>query len=166
MAGSGARPTWFVVNVSEAPTVQSPVFGTRVNFEPERGYFPHVGFKVQILEPGQPNCYYHRETSQEGCLVLSGECSAVIEDQEITLRKGDFVYLGPGSTHVFLGSGANGCVLALFGARHPLPRITYPVAERAGRLGAGVEEETDDPRKAYAGLPGWEPGTPPAEPPW
>jgi hypothetical protein len=57
-------------------------------------------------------------------------------------------------------------VLALFGARHPLPQITYPVSERAAQLGAAAAEETDDPRKAYAGLQGWQAAAPPAESPW
>jgi uncharacterized cupin superfamily protein len=166
MAGSGEQPTWFVVNITEAATVRSPDFGTRVNFEPERGFFPQVGFKVQILDPGQPNCYYHRETSQEGCLVLTGQCTALIEDQEIALNPGDFVYLGPGTTHVFVGSGEGTCVIALFGARQPRPKITYPVSARARSLGAGVKEETDDPRQAYAQLAGWQPGTPPGQIPW
>jgi uncharacterized cupin superfamily protein len=165
MAGT-VEPTWFVVNLTQATTVQSPVFGTRVNFEPERGFFPHVGFKLHILAPGQPNCYYHRETSQEGCLVLSGQCTALIEGQTIGLDRGDFVYLGPGTTHVFVGSGDRECVLALFGARQPLPKISYPVSGDARALGAGVDVETDDPRTAYAQLPGWQPSPPPPEIPW
>ena len=34
-------------------------------------------------------------------------------------------------------------------------RVKYPVSELAQRYGAGVAEETDEPRQAYAAFPEW-----------
>ena len=38
------------------------------------------GVNIQVVHPGQPNCYYHGEEGQEDFLVLSGECLLLIEE--------------------------------------------------------------------------------------
>ena len=48
-----------------------------------------------MLEPGQPASVYHVESVQEAFLVLSGECLAVIDGEERTLRAWDFVHCPP-----------------------------------------------------------------------
>ncbi len=73
-------------------------------FEGKPG-FPQLGFHLEVLEPGQPNCMYHGESDQEGFLVLSGECIAIIEGEERHLRAWDFVHCPPWTEHVFVGAG-------------------------------------------------------------
>lgn len=44
-------------------------------FESPAGFwFPQFGFKLVVLESGQPNGLYHAENQQEAFLLLSGEC--------------------------------------------------------------------------------------------
>ena len=40
----------------------------------ERRAFAELGFHIEVLLPGQPNCMYHGESDQEDFLVVSGEC--------------------------------------------------------------------------------------------
>jgi uncharacterized cupin superfamily protein len=148
---SGLRPEragWFVVNVSEAAGTHTDDFGAGVRFEGgER--FPGIGINVRLLQPGQPNALYHRESAAEAFLVLSGECTAVIEEQERTLRKGDFLYTPPETAHVIVGAGEGPAVVLMAGARPERSEISFPVSEAASRYGASVDRETDDVREAY-----------------
>jgi hypothetical protein len=41
----------------------------------------------------------------------------------------------------------------MMGHRPPDAKINYPVSEVAAKYGASVDEETDDPRMAYARRP-------------
>jgi hypothetical protein len=41
-------------------------------------------------------------------------------------------------------------VILITGARSPDEQLLYPVSELAGRYGASAEEETPDPKQAYA----------------
>jgi len=68
---------WFVVNVADAAGMHTDRFGDACRFEVAAARFPEFGINVRVLQPGQPNCLYHRESSQEAFLVLSGECIAV-----------------------------------------------------------------------------------------
>jgi len=52
--------------------------------------------------------------------------------------------------HVFVGAGDGPCIVLAVGARRRGRALVYPVNEAASRHGAGVEEETSDPRVAYA----------------
>ncbi len=65
-AGEG----WFVVNVRDAAWRTHDTFGASTRFEDLAAEFPHLGICVRVLEPGQPNCLYHREAGQEDFLVL------------------------------------------------------------------------------------------------
>jgi uncharacterized cupin superfamily protein len=87
---------------------------------------------------------------QEDFLVLAGECIAVVDGEERRLRAWDFVHCPAGTDHVFVGVDAGPCAILMVGARRDDAEITYPVSEAAGRYGASVDEETDDPRAAYA----------------
>src|SRR4051794_30832876 len=80
-AGDG----WFVLNVRDAAWVRHDVFGARCAFEAdgrmakerpelEVQHHPQVGFKLHILQPCKPSTMYHRESDQEGFLVLRGAC--------------------------------------------------------------------------------------------
>lgn len=151
-AGVGpASDGWFIVNVAEAEGMRSERFGAGVRFESMAQPFPEFGINVRVLEPGQPACLYHREDAQEAFLVLSGECVAVVEDEERQLRKGDFLYCPPWTAHVIAGAGTGPSSVLMAGTRKAEDRVHYPVSEVAARYGASVAEPTDDPLVAYAG---------------
>ena len=93
---------------------------------------------------------YHGEDAQEDFLVLSGECLLIVEGQERLLKAWDFVHCPPWTEHIFVGAGEGPCVVVGVGARRKGRGIVYPANETASRHGAGVDEETSDPRVAYA----------------
>jgi uncharacterized cupin superfamily protein len=153
-AGEG----WFVVNAREAAWIHNEKFGAGATFEGE-SEFPQVGVNVQVLWPGQPNGYYHREDYQEDFLIVSGECLLLIEGQERPLRAWDFVHCPPNTEHIFVGAGDGPCAFVGIGARRAGEYVAvYPVSELALRHGAGVAEETASPDIAYAGVPDTTPG--------
>jgi uncharacterized cupin superfamily protein len=141
---------WFVVNVRDACWWRNDAFGTAVVFEADDRRFPQLGINIQVLEPDQPNCMYHRESLQEGFLVLHGECLLLVEGQERRLGAWDFFHCPPGTDHVFVGAGDGPCAVLMVGARSSDEEIVYPVSELALRHHAGVPEETPEPRVAYA----------------
>ena len=144
---------WFVVNVADAEAFKTDRLGDAVMFEDRRVRpFPDFGINVHVLQPGQPNANYHREDAQEVFLVLSGECVAIVEDEEQPLRKGDFLYTPPGTAHVLVGAGDGPCAILMAGARKPEKALFYPVSETAARYGASVSEETADEARAYEGM--------------
>jgi uncharacterized cupin superfamily protein len=147
-AGEG----WFVVNAREAEWIHNEKFGAGVVFEGE-SRFPHYGINIQVLWPGQPNCYYHAEEGQEDFLVLSGECILLVEGEERPLRAWDFVHCPPWTEHVFVGAGDGPCAIVGVGARNAGEGLVYPVSEVALRHGAGVKEEATTGKVAYADAP-------------
>jgi uncharacterized cupin superfamily protein len=172
--GSGLAPVspgWFVVNVAEAAWIRNEAFGGRCVFEStervlqdrpdlQPQQFDQVGYTLAVLEPGKPTGMYHAESSQEGFLVLAGECLLRTEDEERPLRAWDFVHCPPGTRHAFVGTGDGPCVIFMTGARREDGTIVYPVSETARVRGAGVETETDKPREAYAPFTHWRLGRP------
>jgi uncharacterized cupin superfamily protein len=154
---SGLEPEgqgWFVVNARDAAWwSHRDVFGYGCPFgSRDESIFPQLGITLRVLQPGEPNCRYHRESQQEDFLVLSGECLVLIEGQERRLGAWDFVHCPGGTNHVFVGAGDGPCVILMTGARLDEGEIVYPVEELALRHGAGVETEAHDPRDAYADL--------------
>jgi len=149
VAGAG----WFVVNVAEARAVAVEGSGAYVPFEPQGERFPDYGINIQVLPPGEPNALYHSESVQEDFLVLSGECLAIVEDEEIRLRAWDFVHCPAGTSHVFVGAGDGPCAILMVGARGEGATVHYPVSEVAARHGASVRMPTDSAREAYADWP-------------
>ena len=71
------RGGWFVINVQDSKWATNPAFGRRCILEQD-GKFPQTGVGIHVLEPGQPNCRYHREEAQEDFLVLQGECTLLV----------------------------------------------------------------------------------------
>jgi uncharacterized cupin superfamily protein len=130
--------------------------------------FPDLGITLAVLEPGRPSGLYHAESAQEDFLVLAGECVAIIEGEERSLRQWDFLHCPAGTRHTFVGAGDGRCVLFMVGARVPGKTIVYPRSEAALRRGAGVAEETPSPDEAYSAFPHWQPGRsgPAEELPW
>jgi uncharacterized cupin superfamily protein len=167
-SGSGLAPAsdgWFVVNVRDAEWWSADTRGARCAFESEYGdapvEFPQLGINVTVLEPGQTSLY-HAEENQEAFLVVSGECSLLVEGEERRLRPWDFFHSPPWTEHAFVGAGDEPCVIVMVGSRTG-PGVRYPASELAARHGASVAEETSDWRKAYANVepfrrerpPGW-----------
>jgi quercetin dioxygenase-like cupin family protein len=167
-SGSGLTPVsqgWFVVNVAEAEWWFAESRGARCAFENEYGdqpvEFDQLGVNVTLLEPGQ-TILYHAEANQEAFLVLAGECTLLVEEEERRLRPWDFFHAPPWTEHGFVGAGDGPCVLLMAGSRSS-PAVRYPRSEPAARYGASVAMETSDWRQAYATIepfrrqrpPGW-----------
>jgi uncharacterized cupin superfamily protein len=152
-SGSGLAPAadgWFVVNVRDVEWWTSKAFGSGCVFESREFSFGQFGINLSVLEPGEPNCLYHSESQQEAFLVLSGECRLLIDGEERLLRAWDFFHCPAGTEHVFVGAGGGPCVILMTGARTDDEQLLYPVSELAARYGASAEEETPDPKQAYA----------------
>ena len=147
-AGEG----WFVVTAPEAEWIHNEKFGAGVVFEGE-SRFPHYGINIQVLWPGQPNCYYHAEEGQEDFLVLSGECILLVEGEERPLKAWDFVHCPPWTEHVFVGAGDGPCAIVGAGARNAGEGLVYPVSEVALSRSAGVKEKATTGEVAYADAP-------------
>jgi len=153
------RDGWFVKNVKDATWLQHEAFGKVCRFDIENP-FPQVGVHIFLLEPGKPNCRYHREEAQEDFLVLAGRCRLLINGEERLLGQWDFFHCPPGVEHVFVGAGDGPCVVLMVGARSEDEQLLYPVSELAGRYGASAEVETPDPGVAYAAFERPTPGRP------
>lgn len=149
---------WFVVNARESRWKQEGPLGSYCTFEGKRR-FPQLGINVSVLGPGEAMGMYHRENAQEGFLVLSGECTLVVEGVERHLRAWDFFHCPGGTEHIIVGAGEEPAVVVAVGARGRGigGGLVYPVSGVAARHGASVEHETARPAEAYrairAGLP-------------
>lgn len=153
---SGFRPVsegWFVVNVRDARWTRSEPFGAACPFEGPEAWFRELGVRLRVLQPGQPNCLYHRESQQEDFLVLAGECLLLVEGKERPLRAWDFVHCPPNTEHVFVGAGNGPSVILMVGTRSDDEVLFYPVSELARAYGASAEHDTDSPEDAYAPYP-------------
>ena len=156
--GSGLRPEsegWFVVNVRDAQWLTSEdgekrATGSECPFESGDHWFRQYGIRIHVLPPGQSNGLYHAEKAQEDFLVLSGECTLLVEGEERTLRQWDFFHSPPGTEHIFVGAGDEPCVILMAGGRQMPWEVVYPKSELAAKYGASADEETSDPDKAYA----------------
>ena len=151
--GSGLAPAsdgWFVVNVRDTQWMTSDHFGSGCVFESREHSFPEFGINLAVLQPGQPNCLYHAESQQEAFLVLAGECRLLINGEERALKAWDFVHCPAGTEHVFVGAGEGPSTILMAGARSDDEQLHYPASELAARYGASSENDTRDPRQAYA----------------
>jgi uncharacterized cupin superfamily protein len=146
---------WFVLNLDEALAVKNEERGgATYPLESREARFRDFGANVQVIWPGEPNCYYHSENAQEGFLILSGECILVVEEQERQLRQWDYVHCPAGTRHVFVGAGDGPCAILMIGARSEDERIHYPISEVAAKYDGSTAKETEVPEEAYADWPG------------
>ena len=148
---------WFIVNARETQWWERDGRGVLCEFE-GAGFegatdFVQLGVNLTRLEPGEPMSMYHWEADQEDFLVLAGEALLLVEGEERTLRRWDFVHCPAGARHTIVGAGTGPCIVLAVGARD---RSTgpewgaYTVDAAAVRHGAGVEHETTNPEEAYA----------------
>ncbi len=78
-----AEEGWFVLNLADALAVRNETKGGAVYpLEPQRGPFTGFGVNVHVVWPGEPSAMYHSEGVREAFLVLSGECTLIVEEQE------------------------------------------------------------------------------------
>ena len=146
---------WFVLNLGDALAVRNEQKGgATYPLEPEGGPFTGFGVNVQVLWPGEPNGLYHSENVREAFLVLSGECTLLVEEHERPLRRWDFVHCPPGTNHIFVGAGDGPCSILMIGARSQDATLHYPVSELAAKHDASAAKETPNPDEAYADWPG------------
>jgi uncharacterized cupin superfamily protein len=143
----------FVINVADAEAVRFEGSGTYAAFEDPDDRFPDFGINIHMLDPGEPNAMYHAEGNQEDFLVLAGECKAIVNGEERTLRQWDLLHCPAGTEHVLVGAGSGPCWILMVGARNEGASTHYPVNEKAAKHGASVTEPTEDSRAAYAAWP-------------
>jgi uncharacterized cupin superfamily protein len=148
---------WFVRNVADTEWWVNEKFGSRTMLVPSGS---QVGARVHVFEPGKPSTLYHRESEQEGFLVIEGECLLVVEGEEVRLGPWDYFHCPPGTTHSLVGAGNGPCVMVTLGRRGEDGTILYARDETALRHEAGGEQDTDTPPVAYEPFPKWEPGRP------
>jgi quercetin dioxygenase-like cupin family protein len=166
--GEGRLPAgegWFILNLGEMAWETVPGFGVWRGFDwpgaPGEG--PGVGVHIHVLQPGETNGYYHAEAAQEGFIVLSGECLAVVEGQERPMRQWDYLHSPPGTAHITVGAGDGPCVILMFGSPDPRRTVEWIADATAARHGASVERTTGIDTEAYGDLPD-EVMTPPPAP--
>ena len=144
---------WFVLNARDSTWLHGSGRSAICDFEGNVIDFHQLGINITVLDPGVQMAMYHWEADQEDFLVVSGEALLVVEGEERPLRAWDFVHCPAGTNHVLVGAGESPCVVIAVGAREHSTGAgwgAYTVDEAALRHGAGVEEETTDPKQAYA----------------
>jgi uncharacterized cupin superfamily protein len=153
---------WFIANVADLGWETVPGGGAWCGFGSPNVPSPVLGIGVHVLWPGDTPGYYHAESNQEGFLVLSGECIAVVEGEEHRMRAWDYLHCPPGTAHITVGAGDGPCALLMVGTRSPDRAIRYLVEPAAAKYGAAVETESDSPREVYKDRP----PIAPAKSPW
>jgi uncharacterized cupin superfamily protein len=146
---------WFVLNLRDALAVRNEEKGgAAYPVEAREHPFGDFGVHVRVLPPGEPNALYHSEGVQEGFLVLSGECTLIVEEEERPLRQWDYFHCPADTRHVIVGAGKGPCTILMIGSRPEVETLLYPASEVAARYGASAAKETDVPDEAYADWPG------------
>ena len=142
---------WYVLNARQARWLHLGSFGgSDCHFEGDER-FGEFGFHLGVIQPGEPISMYHAEDHQEGFLVLSGECVAIVESEEVRLRAWDYFHCPAGTAHTLVGAGEGPCLVIGVGGRVGEDRTRYLPDPAAARHGAAVDVETCDPRVAYEG---------------
>jgi quercetin dioxygenase-like cupin family protein len=146
---------WFILNLGEMAWETVPGFGTWRDFDgPERdASTPSVAVHIHVLKPGEANGYYHAEAAQEGFLVLSGECIAIVEGQERRMRRWDYLHSPPGTAHITVGAGEEPCAILMFGSPDPSRKVEWIANEVAATHGASVAHTTSRDTEVYGELP-------------
>jgi uncharacterized cupin superfamily protein len=145
---------WFILNLGEIGWHRVDGGGTWCSFESPAARSPLLGIGVHVLPPGETPGFYHAENEQEGFLVISGECIAIVEGQERRMGPWDYLHCPPGTAHITIGTGEQPCAILMVGTRVGTPSTTEYLPEpAAARHGAAVPERTEDSREAYKDRP-------------
>jgi uncharacterized cupin superfamily protein len=162
-----AERRWLKANLGEVEALEHPQGGKAYLFGESRPneLYRDIGINVRVLEPGQPASVYHSEGAEEFFVVLGGKCVAIVDDEEVPLRKWDILHTPPGTAHAIVGAGEGPATVLMVGGRQREGPPHYPVSEVAARYGASVTEETDSPQEAYWQV-GWEMRFEPTRLPW
>ena len=117
---------WFILNLAEIAWETVAGGGTWCVFEAPSASSRTLGIGVHVLPPGEAPGFYHLESEQEGFLVLSGECVAIVEGEERLLKAWDYLHCPPGTAHITVGTGEVPCAILMVGTRSansgdPLP---------------------------------------------
>ena len=142
---------WTTGSLADATAMKHHVLGTGFLFGEQfpGEKFRDFGVNVRLVEPGQPTALYHAEKAEEAFLVLEGECLAIVDDEELTLRQWDYLHCPPDTAHVLIGAGDGPCAILMIGGRGGESGVRYPVNETAARYGASVETEVDNFEDAW-----------------
>jgi uncharacterized cupin superfamily protein len=146
--------SWYVRNVRDAKWWDRGARGSVASLVENDE--DQVGANLFVLRPGQPMSMYHWEADQEDFLVLSGEALLIVEDEERPLRQWDFFHCPPNVPHTIVGAGSGPAAILAIGAREHQDSPdwgAYPYSEVAMKHDASAEEETNDPKVAYARFP-------------
>jgi len=141
--------SWWVQSVRDLRWQENEL-GATCEFDKHTDRFEEFGINLTALKPGQPMAMYHQERYQEGFLVLRGECLLIVESQEVPLKQWDYVHCAPDVPHIVVGAGDGLSLVLAVGNRVGPDVILYPRDETALKHGAGVEQETPEPKEAYA----------------
>jgi quercetin dioxygenase-like cupin family protein len=146
---------WFILNLAEMAWETVPGFGVWRGFDGPNSDSeqPGAGVHVHVLKPGEANGHYHAEAAQEGFLVLSGECIAVVEGQERRMRRWDYLHSPSGTAHITVGAGEAPCAILMFGSPDPSRKVEWIAHETAAKHGASVARTTGSADEAYGELP-------------
>ena len=143
---------WFILNLGEMAWETAAGFGTWRGFDldPEA---PRMGLHIHVFQPGEANGYYHAEDAQEGFLVLSGECLAIVENEERRMRQWDYFHSPPGTEHITVGAGDGPCAILMFGSPDPSRAVSWIANEIAAKYGVSVERTTSVGSEVYRDPP-------------
>jgi len=153
--------SWYVRNVRDMKWYDVGPRGFVTEIVDAEGEEPQVGFNLFVLAPGNPMAMYHWEADQEGFLVISGEALLIVEEEERPLRQWDYFHCPPNVPHTIVGAGSGPCAILALGARDKSMGDNwggYPYSEVAMKHDASAEEETTEPKVAYARFPSGKPG--------
>jgi uncharacterized cupin superfamily protein len=144
---------WFILNLGEMAWGTVPGLGVGVwrDFDaPDRAPgTPGIGVHVHVLQPGEAPGYYHAEDAQEGFIVLSGECIALVEGEERRMRRWDYLHSPPGTAHITIGAGEEPCAILMFGSPDPRRKVSWIADELAAEHGWSVARTTSRDTEAY-----------------
>jgi uncharacterized cupin superfamily protein len=162
---TGLQPAddgWWILNASDIGWAAVEGGGIWCSFESPKQRSPLLGIGIHVLHPGETPGMYHAESNQEGFLVLSGECLAIVEGQERRMGPWDYLHCPPGTAHITIGAGDGPCAILMVGTRDPEETTRYIAEPAAARHGAAVAVDTESAREAYVERPPIEP----ARSPW
>ena len=127
---------WWILNLGEIAWEAAEGNGIFCIFEAPSAPSPVLGIGVHVLHPGEANGMYHAEDTQEGFLVLAGECLLIVEGQERRMRQWDYFHCPPGTAHITVGAGDGPCAILMVGARARGPPDPLPGRARSPRASA------------------------------